>query len=113
LEPYLGFGADAHSFDGALRFQNVESASDYVELIRQCQSSRLGSIPANRAEEHFFVGLRLTDGIRPEPAEWTRYQEPIQRFLTAGLLAKDGENLRLTNRGVLLSNEVFAEFINA
>jgi oxygen-independent coproporphyrinogen III oxidase len=113
LEPYLGFGADAHSFDGTLRFQNVESASEYVERIRQRQSSRLGSTPANRAEEHFFVGLRLTDGIRPEPAEWTRYQEPIQRFLTEGLLAKEGENLRLTNRGVLLSNEVFAEFINA
>jgi oxygen-independent coproporphyrinogen-3 oxidase len=30
LEPYIGFGADAHSFDGARRFQNVESASEYV-----------------------------------------------------------------------------------
>ena len=70
-------------------------------------------IAARQNEDAHFVGLRLTDGIRPEPAEWTRYQEPIQRFLTEGLLAKDGENLCLTNRGVLLSNEVFAEFINA
>ena len=30
LEPYVGFGADAHSFDGALRWQNVESPSEYV-----------------------------------------------------------------------------------
>ena len=29
-EPYLGFGADAHSFDGESRWQNAESASDYV-----------------------------------------------------------------------------------
>ena len=57
LEPYIGFGADAHSFDGARRFQNVESASEYV----RAKSPRLGST--------------------------------------------------LTNRGVLLSNEVFAEFI--
>jgi oxygen-independent coproporphyrinogen-3 oxidase len=111
LEPYLGFGADAHSFDGTVRFQNVESASEYVERIRQVQSPRIGSTPANHAEEHFFVGLRLTDGIRPEPAEWTRFQTPIQRFLDEGLLAREGEQLRLTNRGVLLSNEVFAEFI--
>jgi oxygen-independent coproporphyrinogen-3 oxidase len=107
LEPYLGFGADAHSFDGARRFQNVEFASEYV----RAKSPRLGSTPANRAEERFFVGLRLTDGIRPEPAEWTRFEAPIQRFLTEGLLAREGEKLRLTNRGVLLSNEVFAEFI--
>jgi oxygen-independent coproporphyrinogen-3 oxidase len=107
LEPYLGFGADAHSFVGMRRFQNVESASDYVAA----KSPRLDSTPANRAEERFFVGLRLTDGIRPEPGEWTRFEGPIQRFLKEGLLAKDGEKLRLTNRGVLLSNEVFAEFI--
>ena len=30
LEPYVGFGADAHSFDGATRWQNVESPADYV-----------------------------------------------------------------------------------
>ena len=30
LEPYVGFGADAHSFDGRMRIQNVESAVDYV-----------------------------------------------------------------------------------
>ncbi len=107
LEPYLGFGADAHSFDGARRFQNVESATDYVAT----KSPRLGSTPANREEERFFVGLRLTDGILPEPDEWTRFEAPIQRFLTEGLLAKEGEKLRLTNRGVLLSNEVFAEFL--
>jgi oxygen-independent coproporphyrinogen-3 oxidase len=107
LEPYLGFGADAHSFDGTLRFQNIESAKEYVAA----KSPRLRSTAANRAEERFFVGLRLTAGIRPEPSEWTRFEEPIRRFLNAGLLAREGEKLRLTNRGVLLSNEVFAEFI--
>lgn len=111
LEPYLGFGADAHSFDGALRHQNVESPGEYVDRIRQRRSPRLSSTPANRDEERFFVGLRLTEGIRPDAAEWTRFEAPIQRFLTEGLLAREGEQLRLTNRGVLLSNEVFAEFI--
>jgi len=107
LEPYIGFGADAHSFDGSLRSQNIESASEYV----RAKSPRLGSTPANRAEERFFVGLRLSDGIRPDADEWTRFEGPIQHFISAGLLASDGEKLRLTDRGVLLSNEVFAEFI--
>jgi oxygen-independent coproporphyrinogen-3 oxidase len=109
LEPYIGFGADAHSFDGSLRFQNVESASEYVGA----KSPRIASTPANHAEERFFIGLRLTDGIRLDADEWTRFEAPILHFLSEGLLTREGERLRLTDRGVLLSNEVFAEFITA
>ena len=111
LEPYVGFGADAHSFDGVQRFQNVESAAKYVECIQRGRRARLASEPANLAEERFFVGLRLSDGIRPEASEWKQFQKPIQQFLDEGLLERRGDSLRLTDRGVLLSNEVFAEFI--
>jgi oxygen-independent coproporphyrinogen-3 oxidase len=82
-----------------------------VDCWKRAQSPRLASTPANHAEERFFVGLRLAEGIRPRPEEWRRFEAPIQRFVDDGLLASDGERLRLTNRGVLLSNEVFAEFI--
>jgi putative oxygen-independent coproporphyrinogen III oxidase len=110
-EPYLGFGSDAHSFDGALRSSNVETAQEYVDRMRRGESPRLDSAPASPDEERFFLGLRLTEGIRPDPSEWTRFDTPIQRFLSEGLLAKEGATLRLTSRGVMLSNEVFAEFI--
>jgi coproporphyrinogen III oxidase-like Fe-S oxidoreductase len=111
LAPYLGFGADAHSFDGGIRSQNVESAAEYVDCWKRSQSPRLAATPANPAEERFFVGLRLSEGIRPQPEEWCKFDAPITRFVNEGLLARDGERLRLTDRGVLLSNEVFAEFI--
>jgi len=111
LEPYAGFGADAHSFDGMVRVENVESPQDYVERIRNGQSARAAATPANAAEERFFVGLRLSQGIRPRPDEWRKFEAPIQRFLHEGLLARDGERLHHTDRGVLFSNEVFAEFI--
>ena len=105
LEPYIGFGADAHSFDGAMRRQNAETPEEYV------RSPRAGASPADRASERFFVGLRLTAGIRPDPDEWLRFAAPILRFREAGLLETDGDMLRLTNRGILLSNEVFQEFL--
>jgi putative oxygen-independent coproporphyrinogen III oxidase len=112
LEPYVGFGADAHSFDGSVRAQNVESPGDYIDRIGSGQSPRLESAPANLAEERFFVGLRLTRGIQPEPEEWQKFERPIGRFIDEGLLAREGSRLRLTDRGVLFSNEVFAEFIS-
>ncbi len=113
LEPYVGFGADAHSFDGGLRGQNIESPSEYVSRIQNGESASIGETPANRAEERFFVGLRLTQGVLLEPEEWSTFEQPIQRFLADGLLARDRDRLRLTDRGVLLSNEVFAEFITS
>jgi oxygen-independent coproporphyrinogen-3 oxidase len=105
LEPYAGFGADAHSFDGRVRRQNPESVAGYLGAWQPV------SVARDALEEHFFVGLRLTRGIRPEAHEWQHFHAPIQRFLEQGLLETDGEMLRLTNRGVMLSNEVFQEFL--
>jgi oxygen-independent coproporphyrinogen-3 oxidase len=105
LEPYIGFGADAHSFDGGVRWSNPESVDEYL-----ASGSGHAVAPAS-PDERFFVGLRLARGIRPEPAEWQRFREPIERFLDAGLLESDAGNLRLTSRGILLSNEVFQEFL--
>jgi oxygen-independent coproporphyrinogen-3 oxidase len=105
LEPYMGFGADAHSFDGHTRSQNPESVEQYLS------GGHAESVPARLDEERFFVGLRLMAGIRPQPAEWRRFEAPIRRFLDAGLLETEDGMLRLTGRGVLLSNEVFQEFI--
>jgi putative oxygen-independent coproporphyrinogen III oxidase len=106
LVPYVGFGADAHSFDGRTRHQNPESIEDYLSGADQ-----VDDVP-HLSVERFFIGLRLSAGIRPDPEEWRRFDAPIHRFLDAGLLETDGATLRLTNRGVLLSNEVFQEFLN-
>jgi oxygen-independent coproporphyrinogen-3 oxidase len=111
-EPYAGFGADAHSFDGALRRRNEESPREYVARFERGQSPAVETVAAEPASERFFLGLRLRAGIRPEPAERARFEEPIRRHLDSGLLESDGAGtLRLTRRGILLSNEVFQDFI--
>jgi coproporphyrinogen III oxidase-like Fe-S oxidoreductase len=53
----------------------------------------------------------LTEGVLLEPEEWQKFERPIRRFIADGLLARERKRLRLTDRGVLFSNEVFAEFI--
>ena len=59
LEPYAGFGADAHSFDGTVRWQNVETAREYVQRWRSGETPRVEVTRPNPVEEKFFVGLRL------------------------------------------------------
>jgi oxygen-independent coproporphyrinogen-3 oxidase len=110
LEPYAGFGADAHSFDGRTRTANPESVEQY--LAWRASPAALPSEAGDPLHERFFVGLRLMAGIRPAPGEWRRFAKPIGRFLEAGLLETEDGVLRLTNRGVLLSNEVFQEFLD-
>ena len=105
MAPYVGFGADAHSFDGVTRRQNPESIDDYLS------HTPASAEPGNPTHERFFVGLRLAAGIRPSIEEWVRFANPIRRFLDEGLLESAGGMLRLTNRGVMLSNEVFQEFL--
>ncbi len=107
LDPYLGFGADAHSFDGRWRWQNVESPTEYIET----PDPRIEHAAARTNQEKFFVGLRLSQGVKPAPEEWETFAKPIRHFMEEGLLEQSGGRLRLTRRGVLLSNEVFAEFL--
>ncbi len=102
-EPYLGFGADAHSFDGTLRWQNPESASDYV-----ASPAALDRIAAEPLSEQFFLGLRLREGV-----EGNAFPDAIEKFVQDGLLERAGTRVRLTSRGVLLSNEVFASVISS
>lgn len=100
-EPYIGFGADAHSFDGTERVQNTELAQDYIVDPKPQRSS------SEPVSERFFLGLRLMRGIEPPFEPFTMQ---VRALITNGLL-EFTDRLRLTPRGVLLSNEVFAEFV--
>ncbi|HEX4274202.1 MAG TPA: radical SAM family heme chaperone HemW [Bryobacteraceae bacterium] len=111
--PYMGFGADAHSFDGASRWQNVESAQDYVARLERGESPRQEESSPDPSEEKFFVGLRLTEGVNADASDWRRFGPAFERFLSDGLLEKANGNLRLTPRGVMVSNEIFQEFLTA
>ncbi|MBM3783674.1 MAG: radical SAM protein [Acidobacteria bacterium] len=106
-EPYAGFGADAHSFVDGWRWQNVETAAAYVEA----DDPHGERTAANASEERFFVGLRLTEGVEPAAEEWEMHAAVIERHRVNGLLERAGNRLRLTPRGILLSNEIFQEFL--
>jgi oxygen-independent coproporphyrinogen-3 oxidase len=107
LEPYLGFGLDAHSFDGRYRWSTTDSLESYLEN----PTAEGERTTTDAAEEHFFVGLRLDAGIEPTVAEWQRFAAPIQKWTDAGMLLREGPRLRLAPAGVLLSNEIFEDFL--
>ena len=118
-EAYYGFGNSAHSHDGAQRrWANERDALPYVELIERGASpivERSELSDDDTRSEAIFLGLRLMRGVdlgnyRAQFGVDLREQcnGEIDRLKEAGLIEIDSAVLKLTSRGALLSNEVFA-----
>jgi len=116
-EPYLGFGAGAHSFSGTERWANAHDAAAYVEAIGQ------GRLPVEQhetisteqaLEEELFLGLRQLDGIDLSEIEKEYGVELGARFemlTSAGLVEREGSVVRLAEEKLSISNEVFVELM--
>jgi coproporphyrinogen III oxidase-like Fe-S oxidoreductase len=53
----------------------------------------------------------LSAGVELDAADEARYGELFRRLGEDGLIERVGRRVKLTPRGVLLSNEVFQEFL--
>ena len=121
LEPYIGLGAGAHSYDGERRWANASVAEDYTAKLARGDSPidefcRL--TPDQQIEEFFFLGLRQTEGVRVGEAtgRWgsaalERFETVIGDLIARGLLREADDRVFLTDCALLVSNEVFQEFL--
>ena len=119
---YYGFGCSAHSYDGdTRRWSNQRDALKYVEIVESGASPVVEEQLLEQNDvraEAVFLGMRLMQGV-----DLRRYRESfgvdlrdehaddLDRFCKAGLIELDGDLIRLTRTGALLSNEVFAAFV--
>lgn len=117
--PYYGLGNSAHSYDGAWkRWANERDAAKYVQLIDENESPIIERTDLNEdaaRSESIFLGLRLMRGIDLQAYESRfgrnlreQYNGELDRLSEAGLIEFNDGLLKLTTRGALLSNEVFA-----
>jgi oxygen-independent coproporphyrinogen-3 oxidase len=114
LEPVYGFGVSAHSFDGSSRYANERDTAKYVEMIETAGSAETYREQIGLASETAFLGLRMNRGI--DAAEYERkfgidLVEKTASLAEKGLIEASNGRVRLTRRGMLFSNEVFAEFV--
>ncbi len=120
-QPYLGFGASAHSYYGGARFWNVRSSARYVERIDQsgdATETTEAYEPQRRAAEHLFTGLRRVQGVSLQEVEkrygvsvMDRDGDKLRPFVDLGLVDVSDGVLRLSEKGFLVSNEVFEIFL--
>lgn len=118
LDPVYGFGVSAHSFDGRQRFANERDTAKYVGLIHSQKSAEVMREDIDVASEFVFLGLRLENGIDLPSFESRfgfdlieKYRAEIDNLIDARLVDVIGDRLKLTLKGKLYSNEVFAVFV--
>ncbi len=123
LEPYVGIGAGAHSFDGVRRWSNQVDARDYLAGLDSGRSPIDGFhvlSPEEQIEEFFFLGLRQMEGV---DLAWARqrwgserirpWADKIQSLAREDRLVREGDRVRLSRDSYVVSNEIFQEFVSA
>jgi oxygen-independent coproporphyrinogen III oxidase len=116
-EPYFGFGAGAHSFNGSQRWANGHDPASYADSVLQGRFpvEQLESVTRSQAlEEELFLGLRQLAGIDLEgiEAKYGAHLRPrVQDLLAQGLVEWDGPRLRLSPERLTVSNEVFVQLL--
>jgi oxygen-independent coproporphyrinogen-3 oxidase len=116
-EPYLGFGAGAHSFSGTQRWANIHDAASYVAAIAGGQVAEEGVERVTREaalEEELFLGLRQLAGIdlgRIEREYGITLERKVEGLSSAGMLEREGDVVRIPARKMSVSTEVFVELL--
>jgi oxygen-independent coproporphyrinogen-3 oxidase len=117
-EPYYGFGAGAHSFNGRQRWANAHDPRAYVSAMKQghLPAEQLEEVSAAQAlEEELFLGLRQLEGIdlaRIESQYSASLAPRIEELRARGLVEWNGSKLRLAPDRLTVSNEVFVSLLN-
>ncbi len=120
LKPYVGIGLNSHSNIWDYRYWNYSNFKEYHNYLMK------GKLPIENKEyintiskitEFMILGIRLNSGINRE--EFKRvfgtdmdyyYKDAIQKNINNGLIFDDGKNIKLTSKGLDLSNIVELDF---
>ena len=134
LEEYLGFGPSAHSYmtgpDGrGIRFNNVSSIEKYLRVWENPEDRGQSAVEAlcensltDDVCEYIFTGLRKNTGIdlkdfrkRFGRGIWEFYGEDVMKeleeYADGGFAAVTDDNIRLTVKGMNISNRIMALFV--
>lgn len=120
-EEYLGLGSASTSFINGKRIKNIENVKEYIEKINNNEDV-IDEITVNTKEdsmeEFVFMGLRMIEGISLDEFNerfgidiYSIYKDVIDKNIKSKLLTLENKKLRLTDKGIELSNSVMSDFI--
>jgi oxygen-independent coproporphyrinogen-3 oxidase len=131
---WIGLGAGGSSFYASHRFTNARPIRDYIARVRAslAQPATTAALPAGAIVEEerigrelemaetAMLGLRLAEGVsladfseRYGQGFWPTFEQRLSDIRALDLLEESAGRLRLTARGRMVGNEVFARLLPA
>ncbi len=118
---YLGLGLGGASMIRNMRMSNTRDWDKYMAYCRDPGKIREEVEvleESGQMEEFMFLGLRKTRGISKKEFRRTFgkdidlvYEKTLEKYLKNGMLQESGDRIFLSEEGILLSNQVFADFL--
>ena len=116
-EPYFAFGVGAHRYVDGVRSGNSKSFNKYLRNYLEGEQSEVID-DAGQILEGIMLGLRMVKGIHLEEFK-SQYgvdiavlkQKEISLFTGEGLMELSDGYLKITERGLPISNSIIARLI--
>lgn len=119
---YVGLGLGASSYLDGYRYRNVDDIREYLSLDLTEPGAAARDIHhqslEEQMEEFMFLGLRMSKGVsgseffqRFDRNMWNVYEKPLAQLEAQQLIEIHYPQIRLTDRGVDVSNRVLSEFL--
>ena len=120
---YIGIGAAASSFMNNARYENTSDLKEYISNIETDKPSKNIQLQEllddeSKIDEYMMLSLRKISGVNISEFKRKFNQNPIIRYnkileklIKEELIEIDGNNIRLSSKGIDLANLVWEEFI--
>ena len=120
---YVGIGAAASSFMNNARYENTSDLEEYISNIENDKPNKNIQLQEllddeSKIDEYMMLSLRKISGVNISEFKRKFNQNPIIRYnkileklIKEELIEIDGNNIRLSSKGIDLANLVWEEFI--
>jgi oxygen-independent coproporphyrinogen-3 oxidase len=112
-KPYIGLGMGAHGFTGQRRYWNTPRLQEYLKRSQQKQDTVEGYEDLTDAQivmEKVLFGLRMNEGVSWQIIPAGK-QDQVRAWIEDGFLSLENGQLRTTDRGRLVLDELSARLI--
>lgn len=122
-DEYIGFGTSAHSYTNNIRYSNIDNIEEYINNFKTDNETENFVFhekqnKESKMKEFMMLGLRKIEGISIKDFKSRfslnpifAYRKELEKLVDEELIEIDGDNIRLTNKGLDLANLVWEEFV--
>ena len=120
---YIGFGVAAHSYTNGIRYSNIENLEQYIKNYEEVKTEENLVFHEKQdmeamQKEYMLLGLRKIDGVSIQEFKIKfvanpvfLYHDKLEKLVNEDLVEIDGDQIKLTNKGLDLANIVWEEFV--